>query len=330
MHRFLFHIPYRFCLAVSLAAMAMLAPLAPALAATAIVLKPIQVSPHVYYFQGEPGMASAANKGFMSNAGFVVTADGVVVFDALATPALGEAMLTAIAAVTPQPVKLVVISHYHADHFYGLQAFKARGAQVWAHANGNATLHSDLTQERLAQRRTDLAPWVNQQTHLVPADRWLDFTQDKTIPFTMGGMHFRLIDSSGAHSPEDIMMFVDEERVLFAGDLFFTGRIPFVGGADSKVWLHAMERMLATDPVVVIPGHGKMSSQPLKDMQLTRDYLIFLRQQMGAAVNDLTPFEEAYDKVDWSRFEQYPAFRDANRINAYGTYLLMEKESLAK
>lgn len=330
MRRFLFQIPYRFYLAVGLAVLAVCTPIMPALAATDIMLKPIQVSPHVYYFQGEPGMASAANKGFMSNAGFVVTGDGVVVFDALATPALGEAMLTAIAAVTPQPVKLVVISHYHADHFYGLQAFKARGAQVWAHANGNVTLHSDLTQERLAQRRTDLAPWVNQQTHLVPADRWLTFEPGKNIPFTMGGMHFRLIDSSGAHSPEDIMMFVDEERVLFAGDLFFTGRIPFVGGADSKVWLQAMDRMLATDPVVVVPGHGKMSSQPLQDMQLTREYLIFLRQQMGAAVNELATFDEAYDKVDWSRFEKYPAFHEANRINAYGTYLLMEKESLAK
>src|SRR5690554_3254245 len=85
---------------------------------TSIALKPIQVSPHAYYFGGESSMASAANKGFMSNAGFVVTEDGVVAFDALGTPALGEAMLAAIAKITDQPVKRVIVSHYHADHIY--------------------------------------------------------------------------------------------------------------------------------------------------------------------------------------------------------------------
>ena len=295
-----------------------------------ITLRPIKISPHVYYFQGTAGMASAANKGFMSNAGFVVTKDGVVVFDALATPALGEAMLKAIKRITPQPVKRVIISHYHADHFYGLQAFKAQGAEVWAHENARATLNSDLTQERLKQRRTDLAPWVNENTRLIPADRWLSFKDAKALQFEMGGMHFRIIDSSGAHSPEDIMLYVDEDKVLFAGDLFFTGRIPFVGEANSKVWLQALDRMLEVKPAMVVPGHGKMSHAPMKDMQLTRDYLIFLRQKMGDAVADLVPFDEAYGKVDWSGFEKYPAFDQANRLNAYGTYILMEKESLDK
>ena len=82
-----------------------------------VELTPIQVAPQVYYFQGQAGMASAQNKGFMSNAGFVITRDGVVVFDALATPLLGQAMLTAIARVTAQPVRRVVVSHDHADHF---------------------------------------------------------------------------------------------------------------------------------------------------------------------------------------------------------------------
>ncbi|RQO32875.1 MBL fold metallo-hydrolase [Herminiimonas sp. KBW02] len=301
-----------------------------AVAADEITLRPIKISPHVYYFEGTAGMASIANKGFMSNAGFVVTKDGVVVFDALATPVLGNAMLKAIKRITPLPVKRVIISHYHADHFYGLQAFKAQGAEVWAHENGRAALNSDLTQERLKQRRTDLAPWVNDKTQLIPADHWLNFKDGKVMSFEMGGMHFRIIDSSGAHSAEDIMLYVEEDKVLFAGDLFFTGRIPFVGEANSKVWLEALDRMLEMRPALVVPGHGKMSTQPMQDMQLTRDYLIFLRKQMGAAVAEMLPFDEAYTKVDWAGFAKYPAFEQANRLNAYGTYILMEKESLEK
>jgi hypothetical protein len=87
--------------------------------------------------------------------------------------------------------------------------------------------------------------------------------------------------------------------------------------------------MLATDPVIVIPGHGAASREPGKDMALTRDYLRYLRKTMGEAVAAMTPFDEAYEATDWSRFRDYPAFAQANRINAYDTYLRMERESLA-
>jgi hypothetical protein len=49
---------------------------------------------------------------------------------------------------------------------------------------------------------------------------------------------------------------------------------------------------------------------------------------MGAAVKDFQPFDEAYAKADWSRFSGLPAFADANRSNAYGTFLRMEQEEL--
>ncbi|MBA5638383.1 MBL fold metallo-hydrolase [Duganella sp. LX20W] len=302
-----------------------------AAAPAALKLEAIPVSPHVYYFHGQAGVAGAENQGFMSNAGFVVTNDGVLVFDTLGSPALGEAMLAAIARVTRQPVRRIIISHYHADHFYGLQAFKARGGakvEVWAHENGKQYLASDLARERLAQRRVALAPWVNAQTRLVPADRWLHFAQGSEIAFEMGGLHLRLIDTSGAHSEGDIMLAVDEDHMLFAGDLFFTGRIPFVGDADSKVWLTALDHMLTLHPQVVVPGHGEMSRAPLDDIRLTQDYLLFLRDKMGAAVADMVPFEEAYAQTDWGRFAAYPAFEAANRLNAYDTYILMERESL--
>nr|WP_307728127.1 MBL fold metallo-hydrolase [Massilia terrae] len=298
-------------------------------AADTIVLTPQKISPHIWMFQGAAGMASQANKGFMSNAGFVVTGDGVVVFDALATPALGQAMVDAIRKISKEPIRRVIVSHYHADHFYGLQSLKAQGAEIWAHANGKASLASDDTLKRFEQRKTDLAPWVNADTKLMPADRWLALPPGGEERFTMGKLHFRVIDSSGAHSPEDIMLYVEEDKVLFAGDMFVTGRVPFVGTADSKRWLAALDTMLSMHPAIAIPGHGAPSSKPADDIVFTRDYLRFLRHAMGEAVNAMTPFDEAYAATDWSRFKDYPAFEQANRVNAYDTYLGMERESLS-
>jgi glyoxylase-like metal-dependent hydrolase (beta-lactamase superfamily II) len=271
-------------------------------------------------------MASAANRGFMSNAGFVVTDEGVVVFDALGTPALGRAMITAIRKVTQQPIRRVVVSHYHADHVYGLQPLKDAGAEIWAYRKGEAYFTSGLAEERLAQRRIDLYPWVDETTRVVAPDLWLD----GDVAFRMGGLTFRLVHSGGGHSPEDLMMFVVEDRLLYAGDLAFSGRIPFVGNGDSRGWLEATKRMLALTPAVVVPGHGPVSRDVARDLTLTRDYLVYLRETMGRAVNDLTPFDDAYSQTDWSRYAQLPAFEPANRINAWGTYLRMEQEALQR
>jgi glyoxylase-like metal-dependent hydrolase (beta-lactamase superfamily II) len=293
-------------------------------------LKAIQASKHVYYVQGWPGMATRENRAFNSNAAFVVTPDGVLVFDALGSPALAEQLKQAIARVTKLPIRRVIVSHFHADHFYGLQALKSQGAEIWGHAAGRASFDSESARSRLEQRRHDLAPYVNEQTQLLGADRWLEFKGGAPIEFTFGGLKMRLIDVSGAHSPEDIMLFVEDDGVLLAGDLYFSGRIPFVGQANSKAWLAALDRIEPLAPKMVIPGHGAASRNPKPDIELTRTYLLFLREKMGAAVRDLVPFEEAYATTDWLQFYDVPAFESANRINAYGTYLQMESEMLAR
>lgn len=294
--------------------------------ARALDLKPIQVTPRIHYVQGKPGIASAENEGFNSNAGFVVTDDGVVVVDALGTPALGEALVRAIRTVTPKPIKRVIVTHYHADHFYGLAALKAAGADVWAHRAALEYLDGGDAQRRHEQRARDMFPLIDDRVPLVRADRWLDGDER----FELGGVKFEVSYMGPAHSPEDLIVAVPGEGVIFSGDILFAGRIPFVGEADSKRWLVRVDELLALKPRLMVTGHGQVSRDPARDLALTRDYLLYLREVMGKAVEDLVPFDEAYAKVDWSRFAKVPAFDVANRINAFGTYLLMERELLRR
>lgn len=288
------------------------------------VLTPIRLAPAVWMVQGDPGAASAANRGFNSNAAWVETRDGVVVIDALGTPALGRALARAIRGVTSKPIRRVVLTHYHADHAYGLAALKAAGAEVWAQAAGREWLEGEGAERRLEQRRRDLAPWFGAGTAVVPADRWL--TRDES--FEVGGTRFELVHLGPAHSPEDLVVVLPAEGIVFSGDVIFAGRVPFVGEADSRQWLAAIDRLLARRPKLLVSGHGAASRDPAGALTLTRDYLLHLRKVMGAAVQDLVPFEEAYAAADWSAFSALPAFEAANRINAYGTYLTMERELL--
>jgi glyoxylase-like metal-dependent hydrolase (beta-lactamase superfamily II) len=284
-----------------------------------------RLSASAWYVRGQLGTVSTANQGFNSNAGFVVTPEGVVVFDALGTPPLGHALLARIRTVSDAPVRTVIVSHYHADHFYGLPAFKQAGAQVWAHRSVRDYLAGDAAERRLAERRESLAPWVDAQAGIVRPDRELD----AATSFQLGGLSFDVLHVGFAHTGEDLMLYLREEGVLFAGDLMFVGRIPFVGDGDLDGWLRGIERLLALAPRIVVGGHGPASRDAVRDLAMTRDYLLHLRATMGRAVDDGVDFDQAYRDADWSRYRALPAFDAANRANAYRAYLLMEREALA-
>lgn len=294
-----------------------------AAAAQAPTPKAVQVAPDAYMVQGVSALGTSANRNFISNAAFFVTRDGVLVVDALGSPALAVELLAEIRRITPAPVRYLVVTHYHADHIYGLQAFKDAGATVIAHKDGQLYLNSDTALLRLKASREELAPAVDASTRLVAADRWIG----ERTTLQLGGVDFVLQPAGPAHTPEDLVVWVPQRKLLFAGDLVFRGRVPFVGQADSGRWITALDTLLAFDASVIIPGHGPVSQSARADLELTRDYLAYLRQTMGEAARNMDPFEEAYARTDWSRFEKLPLFNAANRINAYNTYLLMEQGS---
>ena len=293
-----------------------------AFAADDLILKPIKVAPHTYFVQGLAEMGNSKNQNFISNAGFVITPKGVVVVDALGSPVLAKKLIAEIKKITPQKVVAVIVTHYHADHVYGLQEFKNIGAKIYAQGEGRNYLSSETAKQRLIASRVDFAPWVNASTKLMGADVWID----QSYTLRVGGIEFKIGRVGPAHAPEDLIIYVPSEKVLFAGDLVFRGRIPFVGNADSRGWLHALDEIQALNPSIVIPGHGAYSSNPAEDILFTREYLKYLRESMTKSAVNMDPFEEAYQQADWSEYEGMPLFRAANRMNAYNVYLSIQAE----
>jgi glyoxylase-like metal-dependent hydrolase (beta-lactamase superfamily II) len=284
-------------------------------------MQAVAVAPGAYIVQGQSALGSPANRNFISNAAFVVTPEGVLLVDALGSPSLAQELLAVIRRITPAPLRYVVITHYHTDHIYGLQVFKDAGATLIAHRDSALYLSSETAALRLQASREDLAPAVDAHTRLVAADRWID----AATTLQLGGLDFVLQPAGPAHTAEDLVVWVPQRKLLIAGDLVFRGRIPFVGQADSGRWIAALDKLLSFDAQIIVPGHGPASTSARADLKMTRDYLVFLRKSMGEAARNMDPFEDAYSRTDWSRFEQLPLFRAANRINAYNTYLLMEQ-----
>lgn len=288
----------------------------------------------VYYIIGESGVPGANNEGHTSNAGFVVTHEGVVVYDALGTPALGYRLIQRIREVTDQPIKKVIISHYHADHIYGLQAFKQHGGnpEVIAqrlslgYVGGDRASQGEAGQRRLKQRREALFPWVDENTFLVPPDK----TFDKEYNFKMGGLSFEVRHLGPAHAPGDSIMLVKELGVLFSGDVIYKGRIPFLDSPETDVrnWLRGLDYLANLKPVprFIIPGHGEAESDVAHALAFTKGYLEYVVNSMKQSLQQQISFADAYKNTDWSKYENMPAFKASNRGNAYRIYLELEPE----
>ena len=282
-----------------------------------------QVSEHVYYAEGVPGIATD-NEGFISNAGVIVTGAGVVVFDALGTPSLADLLLKKIREITDEPVVRVIVSHFHADHIYGLQVFEDLNAEILAPAGADKYLASEYAQARLEDRSFTLDPWVNESTRLVYPDRYLG----EGTTFRLGDVEFIVTVVGNAHSDGDLTLFVVPDRVLFSGDIIFEDRIPFVGDANTRHWVQVLERMEREKLVALVPGHGGVAEHPNQAIALTRRYLQYLRTNMAGAVEEFISFDEVYGAIDWSEFSDLPAFEETNRRNAYQVYLSLEAEML--
>jgi glyoxylase-like metal-dependent hydrolase (beta-lactamase superfamily II) len=287
----------------------------------------------VWYTLGHPGVPSADNEGHTSNAGFVVTDEGVVVFDTLGTPSLGQALLRKIREVTDKPVKFVALSHYHADHIYGVQAFRdGTDATIMAQekaldytAAGN--IDDENAEARLAQRREAVAPWVNADTRIVLPTLVFRVAAE----LRMGAHQFQFIYAGPAHSMSDMMMLVLPERVLFAGDIVQNGRIPFMASAaaNTRNWLAGLREVATFAPRFILPGHGVPATDAAAAIGFTDGYIRFVRKAMGDAVAQWSDFDAAYRATDWSAYEALPAFGASNRGNAYRVFLEIEAETLA-
>jgi len=280
-----------------------------------------QVSKQAWYVQGAAGTATE-NEGFISNAGVVITSEGVIVFDALGTPSLAQKLMGLIREKTEQPVKTVVVSHYHADHVYGLQVFKDAGAMIIAPNGAELYLNSENAKNRLEERRVSLFPWVDEKTRLIDPDEYIG--AEKT--FSLGGLDFKINYLGSAHSDGDLSLYVVQDKVLFSGDVIFEGRVPFVGDADTKHWLETLENMETAELAALVPGHGPAAAEPQQAIVSTKNYLAYIREKLGDAVADFIPFAEVYNATDWSAFEEMPAFEEAHRRNAYQVYLSLEAE----
>ena len=257
------------------------------------------------------------------NAGFVVTAEGVVVIDALASPRQGEQLLQAIRGVTDQPVRWLVLTHHHPDHHFGAVVLRKAGARVIAHPD-RRTLAAEGGEDAL------IADWV--RVVGLDAMRGFEFADTPDRPVTgtdtlrLGGRTIVISHPGAGHSAGDLIVWLPQERVLFAGDLLVEDGVSMVVDGNSEELLRVLGAVDSLGARVAVPGHGAIPACSKDLLRRTRDYLTGLQAEMRTAVEKGVPMRRALAALPPADSARPVSLDSRRRRNAARVYVEEERK----
>ena len=220
---------------------------------------------------------------WINNAGFLVADSGVVAVDACSTEARTRALIEGIRTVTTQPVRTLVNTHHHGDHTFGNYLFEP--ATIVGHERVRDGIRG-WGPPRSAPFWTDV-DWG--EIRLSPPI--LTFTEG--VDVWSGDLRCEIRHlGMRAHTDNDSVVWIPERRVLFSGDLAFNGGTPFLLQGSVTGARQTLERLLALDPEIVVPGHGQVCGSEV--LQQCADYVDFVLDTARAGMAaGLTPLQTA-------------------------------------
>jgi glyoxylase-like metal-dependent hydrolase (beta-lactamase superfamily II) len=283
---------------------------------------PIQaLAPGIYAVLGDTGRGSEGRP----NAGFVVTSDGVVVIDALASPAQGARLVEAIRSVTPQPIRWLVLTHHHPDHHFGAIALRRAGARVLAHPDVSTGV--DEQSREAAESAWTLVVGKREMAGFRYADV-PDVRVTDADTLRLGGTTMVIAHPwrGSAHTAGDLIVWLPAARVLFAGDLLIEDGVTLVVDGSSKGLLAALDALARLRPAVAVPGHGAISGDPDALIAATQGYVARLRAAMRGALERQRSLNRALDSLPPADEGRPVSRHSRERRNANRVYLEVEKE----
>jgi len=201
------------------------------------------------------GLPTPENKGWNSNIHFVVTGKGVLLFDTGSSESIGNKIKKAIKSVTDQPVRWVINSHSHADHWLGNIAFNNTVVEIIA---SNQTLK---TMKKYGEENVKFYSRVTKgtigDTQLLYPNKLL--TQGEKHNF--GGVSVEFIFSNDGHSPGDILMWLPKQKIIFGGDVLSSDWMPMITGhGNVPSLINTLYNIAKLTPTIVLTGHGRATT----------------------------------------------------------------------
>jgi glyoxylase-like metal-dependent hydrolase (beta-lactamase superfamily II) len=288
--------------------------------ASVLYSKPVEVIPNVFSAIGATAPPTYENAGHNNNLSFIITDEGVVVINAGGSYQLAAALHAEIKTITDQPVKMVFNENGQGHAMLGNSYWAEQGVDIIAHVDAAAEFEDRGNQSlRAAQAR--LKERADMTTLALPTQTFED-----AYSIEMGGLQIEARYLGPSHSAGDIVIWLPQQSLVIAGDMAFHERmLPIFAHTIAADWIETWDTQFeALNATYVIPGHGHPTNMD-QVRRYTRDYLIYLREKIGAHLEADGDLAQAY-YVDQSPYAHLDTFEELATKNAGRVYEQMEFE----
>lgn len=266
----------------------------------------VQVSPSAHAcLQLEGGLGA-------SNSGFINLGGGLVIDSFWDLPRTRE-LIKNYCAINPDIPGRLVNTHHNGDHTWGNQLFAEAGAEIIGHklcAEYFATENPASMQ--MLTKAEGLPPAMND---LAKALRRFDFEGIELTPpstlvehdteIDLGNTTANLLYVGPAHTAGDVVVYLEDEGVLFTGDVLFNQCTPVGWEGTFGTWIDALDRLAGLEPETVVPGHGPIGT--VEDLLELKEYLEYVYSEARPHYDKGHSTLEAAQSIElgrWSEWEE--------------------------
>jgi glyoxylase-like metal-dependent hydrolase (beta-lactamase superfamily II) len=197
------------------------------------------------------------------NSGVIIGEKFIMVSDATATPAMAQDLIKQIRTVSDKPIKYVLLTHYHAVRVLGASAYVAEGATEVIASRGTYELIVERGAEDM-QSEMERFPRLFRGSESVPGLTWPTLVvgdgqpgRQGSLTVDLGGVKVEIWHPGQGHTRGDTIAWVEEEKVLFSGDLVEYEAGVYTGDAQLEEWPATLEALRALQAEAIVPGRGE-------------------------------------------------------------------------
>jgi glyoxylase-like metal-dependent hydrolase (beta-lactamase superfamily II) len=262
----------------------------------------VKIAENVY------GYEDFHNAGMMTVSMFVVGRDGVMLVDGQGSPAATQRLVDAINKTAGKPIKWYVVGSDHGDHTAGNVVLPS-GIAYFVHPTSRAQLERDAANAKAANEKAAAeaaakgAPAPTPRVVVIPP---VGMTGDTQV-VDLGGIEAQVLFLGRAHTGGDLMVYLPAQKILFMSEAYLNRVFPAMRSAYPSEWVKTLDRALAMDVTIYVPGHGfveeaKASREELVEYQKALKYVIGEIQRLHKL--GLTP-EDARKQANWGPYNEW-------------------------
>ncbi len=259
-------------------------------------LKPKQVSENVWCFFGALEIPTKENGGNMVNTCYIKGDNSYVLWDTGPSYVYAKQAYEAVSKIAGKlPVKHVILSHEHDDHWLGNNYYKeVHGAEIVGPESINK--HYPIGHEDSRMFKT-LSENAIRGTKIIHVDKWYK----EVIKFKIAGLNFEYVPVGMGHSVEDYFLYMPDNKLILAGDLVMNGRITSNRDGSVMGQLRALEMINSKDWTKLVPGHGFIIDKTATDESV--QYFTLTRDRVQAAMDEGVDSTEIVEAVPLEEFK---------------------------